>query len=56
MNSVMLACKRFKGSHTAENIHQQYEESVSMFDIASKITNIVTDNASNRTKAFNFDF
>ena len=52
MESVMLACKRFTGRHTAENIRQQYEETVASFDIAEKITNIVTDNASNMTKAF----
>ena len=51
----MLACKRFTGRHTAENIRQQYEETVASFDIAEKITNIVTDNASNMTKAFCFD-
>ena len=55
MESVMLACKRFTGRHTAENIRQQYEETVASFDIAEKITNIVTDNASNMTKAFVFD-
>jgi hypothetical protein len=55
MQSVMLACRRFKGKHTAENIHQQYEETISSFDIATKITNIVTDNAGNMTKAFRFD-
>ena len=47
----MLACKRFTGRHRAENIRQQYEETVASFDIAEKITNIVTDNASNMTKA-----
>jgi hypothetical protein len=52
MHPVMLACKRFKGRHTAENIRQQYEETVSTFELASKITNIVTDNASNMIKAF----
>ena len=51
MESVMLACKRFTGRHRAENIRQQYEETVASFDIAEKITNIVTDNASNMTKA-----
>ena len=55
MESVMLACKRFTGRHTAENIRQQYEETVASFDIGEKITNIVTDNASNMTKAFVFD-
>ena len=52
MKSVMLDCKRFKGRHTAENIYQQFHETVSAFDIASKIMNIVTDNAANMVKAF----
>jgi hypothetical protein len=50
----MLACKRFKGRHTAENIRHEYEEMVSSYEIGNKITTIVTDNASNMTKAFNF--
>lgn len=52
MQSAMLACKRFKGRHTAENILQQYEETVASFDVAQKTTDVVTDNASNMTKAF----
>ena len=55
MKSVMLDCRRFKGRHTAEYIYQQFHETVSAFDIASKITNIVTDNAANMVKAFKVD-
>ena len=54
LQSVMLACKRFKGRHTAENIRHEYEETVSAFEISHKITAIVTDNASNMIKAFDF--
>ena len=54
MNSVMLACSRFKGKHTAEKIQQEYEETVSSFEIGHKVSNIVTDNAANMVKAFNF--
>jgi hypothetical protein len=50
----MLACKRFKGRHTAENIRHEYEEMVSSYEIGHKITTIVTDNASNMIKDFNF--
>ena len=50
MQSIMLACKRFKGRHTAENIYEQYQETVSAFDIAAKILSIVTDNATNIVK------
>ena len=55
MKSVMLACKRVKGRHTSENIHLEYEGIVANFDIAGKISHIVTDNAANMVKAFNFE-
>ena len=54
MQSVMIACKRFKGRHTAENIRLEYEETVSSYEISEKIMTVVTDNASNMTKAFDF--
>ncbi|XP_063438060.1 zinc finger BED domain-containing protein 4-like [Mytilus trossulus] len=54
MKSIMVSCKRFKGKHCAENIRQEYEEAVACYNIADKITNIITDNASNMTKAFDF--
>ncbi|XP_071166549.1 zinc finger BED domain-containing protein 4-like [Mytilus edulis] len=50
MKSIMVSCKRFKGKHCAENIRQEYEEAVACYNIADKITNIITDNASNMTK------
>ena len=53
-HTAMLACKRFKGRHTAENIRHEYEEMISSYEIGHKITTIVTDNASNMTKDFNF--
>jgi len=48
----MLACNRFKGHHTAENIRD--EEMVSSCEIGHIITTNVTDNASTKIKAFNF--
>lgn len=54
MKSIMVSCKRFKGKHCAENIRQEYEEAVACYDIADKISNIITDNASNMSKAFQF--
>lgn len=54
MQSVMIACKRFKVRHTADNIGQEYEEIVSMYENSDKLMTIVTDNASNMTKAFEF--
>ena len=52
MRSAMLGCHRFTGSHTAENIHHAFSETVSSYDINSKISTIVTDNASNMVSAF----
>ncbi|KAK2152952.1 hypothetical protein LSH36_313g00004 [Paralvinella palmiformis] len=53
-HSITLASKRVKGCSTFENIHQQYEKIVTSFDITHKISHIITDNASNIIKAFNF--
>ena len=52
VRSVMLACKRFKGRHTADNIAAQYAEITTFFGIQDKVTHINTDNASNMVKAF----
>lgn len=54
MCSAMLACKRFKGRHTAENILLEYEECINSFDISDKIFCVISDNASNMVKAFDF--
>jgi len=53
-HTAMLACKNFNGRHTAANIRHVYEEMVSSYVIGHKIKTILTDNASNMTKAFNF--
>ena len=52
LQNAMLVCKRFTGRHTADNIVAQYEEVINAFHIRGKITNIVTNNASNMIKAF----
>lgn len=49
----MLACRRFKGRHTGENILHEYEEIISNFEINKKIFCIISDNATNMIKAFN---
>lgn len=54
LKSVMICCKRFKQKHTSENIRHEYEETVSSFDINKKITCVVSDNAANMVKAFDF--
>ncbi|KAG7166413.1 hypothetical protein Hamer_G005510, partial [Homarus americanus] len=52
LNSVMLACRRFKGSHTSDNIYDKYQETVAFYDVRSKVTTIITDNAANMVKAY----
>ena len=52
LQNVMLACKRFKGRHTSDNICRTFQETVAAFDISNKILTITTDNASNMVKAF----
>lgn len=52
LENVVLACKRFHGRHTAHNIMQEFEEIKKCFNLDSKITNIITDNASNMISAF----
>ena len=52
MESMMLACNRVTGRHTAENIASWYVEITSEYDIGAKVKHIVTDNASNVKKAF----
>jgi hypothetical protein len=52
MKSVMISCKPFKGSHTSQNIAEQYLEIVSSFGINRKVATITTDNASDMVKAF----
>lgn len=36
LKSAMIACRRFKGRHTGENILHEYEEIISNFDINKK--------------------
>ena len=52
MNSLMLRCRRFKGSHTADRIYDEYDDCVSEFSISKKICHILTDNGANVKKAF----
>ena len=52
LESIMLACARFKGSHTAEAINEKFQKEAITFGILSKISFIVTDSAANMIKAF----
>ena len=54
LESVMIACKRFKGKHSYDNIRHEYEEAMASFDVENKVTTVINDNASNMIKAFNF--
>ena len=48
----MLYCKRFRGRHTAVNIAHYYQEATTAYKIDNEVITVVTDNASNVTKAF----
>ena len=48
----MVACKSFRGSHTAENMHEMFEETIAPYDLTQKTKAIVTDNAANMVKEF----
>ena len=53
LESVMLACNRFSGKHTAEHILENYQEILANFDLSSsKISSVITDSASNMIRAF----
>ncbi|CAC5383208.1 unnamed protein product [Mytilus coruscus] len=54
LESVMISCKRVRGRHTADKIRQEYEETLAIYEISEKVRNVVTDNAANEKKAFNF--
>ena len=52
LHSVMLSCRRFRGSHTGEEILGYFLDIKDSFNISGKVKNIITDNASNMKKAF----
>lgn len=52
LQSVMFGCRRFYGSHRGEAIRTSYQEILGDFEIADKVTIIVTDSASIMVKAF----
>ena len=52
LQSVMLACQRFRGSHNAERIHEAYERTIATYGLDNRVSVIVTDNAANMIKAF----
>ena len=52
MQSVMLACSCFCGSHTVDAIAEEYERVVASFHLTQKLSFVITDSASNMIKAF----
>lgn len=52
LESVMLACKRFKGPHTGERIQAAFQEVINSFNLENKVLTTITDSASNMLKAF----
>ncbi|KAL3062204.1 hypothetical protein OYC64_010173 [Pagothenia borchgrevinki] len=52
MRSQLLACNRFKGSHTGEIICEEFEQICEQYQIKKKVDHIICDNAANMKKAF----
>ena len=50
--SVLLACTRLSGRHTAVNLLKHYQDVIDKFEIQLKVKYIVTDSAANMIKAF----
>lgn len=51
-NSKALACRRMLGRHTYDAIAELIDKVLTEFDLQSKTTLLVTDNAANFVKAF----
>lgn len=56
LKTNLLACNRFKGSHTAERICDQFEAVCDEYNIKDKLDYIISDNAANMRKAFTVCF
>lgn len=56
LQTVLLSCERFTGSHTGQRISDAFEEICDCFHIKHKIDYIICDNASNMKKAFTVCF
>lgn len=56
LKTNLLACNRFKGSHTAERICDQFKAICDEYNIKAKLDYIISDNAANMRKAFTVCF
>lgn len=56
LQTVLLSCERFTGSHTGQRISDAFKEICDYFYIKQKIDYIICDNASNMKKAFTVCF
>lgn len=52
LKSYLLTCERVHGKHTGEKIAMMFECCAEEYLIKNKINFVITDNASNRRKAF----
>ena len=52
MKTRVMACRRFTGSHTGENIAAMFSILVHESEVAGRMVAMVTDNAANMQKAF----
>jgi hypothetical protein len=56
LKSALLHMKRFKGSHTGQNIANAFDAVVEKFNIGRSLDHVITDNAANMRKAFAIHF
>lgn len=56
LQTVLLSCEQFTGSHTGERISEKFEEICDNFNIKHKLDYIICDKASNMRKAFTVCF
>ena len=56
LQSVLLGCERFTGSHTGDRISEKFDEICEKFNVKHKLQYIISDNAANMKKAFTVCF
>ena len=52
LHSAMLSCNRFIGRHTGERIYDEYETTMELFKITSKVKHVITDRYRARIKSW----